>query len=215
MKSRIAFFSGLLCLIFATMAQAAVHGSVWINQPTVGANATIAAAAGLGAADAQFDVGAINFNSDTSGYTIGAFLGNPTFSSVSAGWIAAGGAGQTLNNTYFLFTGSLFLNAGANSFVVPHDDGLQLDIAGIAGFEVDAPGPTAPVNTPFTVIAPSAGSYNFTMSYGEVLGPPAVLAFIVNNVPVGSVPEPESYAMLLAGLGLLGIAARRRKQKSA
>ncbi len=31
----------------------------------------------------------------------------------------------------------------------------------------------------------------------------------------GVVPEPETYAMLLAGLGLLGFAARRRKQKAA
>ncbi len=29
---------------------------------------------------------------------------------------------------------------------------------------------------------------------------------------VGAIPEPETYAMLLAGLGLLGIVARRRKQ---
>ena len=29
------------------------------------------------------------------------------------------------------------------------------------------------------------------------------------------VPEPETYAMLLAGLGLLGMQARRRKQKVA
>ena len=28
---------------------------------------------------------------------------------------------------------------------------------------------------------------------------------------VAAVPEPESYAMLLAGLGLIGFAARRRK----
>jgi hypothetical protein len=32
---------------------------------------------------------------------------------------------------------------------------------------------------------------------------------------VNAVPEPESYAMLLAGLGLMGFIARRRKQRTA
>ncbi len=36
----------------------------------------------------------------------------------------------------------------------------------------------------------------------------------IDNVTINSaVPEPETYAMMLAGLGLLGFAARRRKQK--
>ena len=35
----------------------------------------------------------------------------------------------------------------------------------------------------------------------------------VANLP--AIPEPETYAMMLAGLGLLGVVARRRKQKSA
>jgi hypothetical protein len=40
----------------------------------------------------------------------------------------------------------------------------------------------------------------------------------IAEVPVGPVlspvPEPETYAMMLAGLGLLGVMTRRRKQKS-
>ena len=35
------------------------------------------------------------------------------------------------------------------------------------------------------------------------------------DVRVAAIPEPETYAMLLAGLGLLGFAARRRKQTEA
>jgi hypothetical protein len=32
---------------------------------------------------------------------------------------------------------------------------------------------------------------------------------------IGVLPEPETYALLLSGFGLLGFVARRRKQKSA
>ncbi|WP_344765348.1 FxDxF family PEP-CTERM protein [Actimicrobium antarcticum] len=35
--------------------------------------------------------------------------------------------------------------------------------------------------------------------------------FYLGGVTVSAVPEPETYAMMLAGLGLLGFAARRRK----
>ncbi|OQW86011.1 MAG: hypothetical protein BWK72_19385 [Rhodoferax ferrireducens] len=39
-----------------------------------------------------------------------------------------------------------------------------------------------------------------------------VSVFVVDNVQVTPVPEPESYAMLLAGLALMGGIARRRSQ---
>ena len=42
--------------------------------------------------------------------------------------------------------------------------------------------------------------------------PPAAIAA---TAAIASIPEPEIYAVMLAGLGLLGFAARRRKQKAA
>ena len=44
---------------------------------------------------------------------------------------------------------------------------------------------------------------NFEDYYGATVGAPSIAA----------VPEPETYAMLVAGLGLLGAMARRKKQK--
>lgn len=40
-------------------------------------------------------------------------------------------------------------------------------------------------------------------------------AFVMDNLSVSAVPEPETYAMLLAGLGLMGAVARRRKNRAA
>ena len=34
---------------------------------------------------------------------------------------------------------------------------------------------------------------------------------LLDNVTVTAVPEPESYAMIMAGLGLMGFIVRRRK----
>jgi hypothetical protein len=46
----------------------------------------------------------------------------------------------------------------------------------------------------------------------DVTGPTQYGGFVGLQAPV---PEPESYAMLLAGLGALGFMGRRRKAKQA
>lgn len=208
MKFRTTLAAALLATGLATSAQAVITAQIWVGANAAAANATIAAAGTLGAPSATTTVSAINFTdapgNDSTASTIGAFLNNPV-------GLSSAVAGHALNNTYFLFTGTTFLNAGANSFVIPHDDGLQLAIAGIPGFVVNQPGPTSPVDTAFIVNAPTAGTYNFTLSYGETAGGPAVLAFRVNGSTVGDVPEPATWAMLLTGFGMVGYAARRRR----
>jgi len=199
-------------LALAGSASAAITVSIYHTDPNAvaaAADATIAQAAGM-VADATVNVSAIDFTdapgNDSNTFTIGDFLNNPAGLSSTV-------ANLKLNDTYFLFTGSTFLNAGMNSFVVPHDDGLQLNFPGLTpSLVIDQPGPTSPVDTPFNVNAPVAGLYSFQLSYGETHGGPAVLRFQVNDQTVGGgVPEPASWALMIVGFGGAGAVLRRRK----
>ena len=182
---------------------AGVLGEMWQNVST----ATNASIVPSGAPDAEFYSAGISYDSRITGYTPNLFLGNPGFFNSSQTFDPTG----SFDNTYIRFTGQTYLNAGVNTFLVPHDDGVTLKIAGI-GLILDQPGPTSPVSNTFDVTAPSAGLYDFTLLYCECLGPPAVLEFAVNGVTVG-VPEPGSALLFSAGgFGLL-VALRPRRRK--
>jgi len=195
--------AGVILMAVWTAHAADILAEVWQNVPT----ATNASVIPSGAPDAEFYSAGINYDSRITGYTPNLFLNNPGFFNASGTFNPTG----SLDNTFIRFTGQTYLNAGVNTFLVPHDDGVTLNIAGI-GLVLNQPGPTSPVTTTFDVTAPSAGLYDFTLLYAECLGPPAVLEFSVNSVVVG-VPEPGSVLLLSAGgFGLL-VALRRRKRK--
>jgi hypothetical protein len=61
-----------------------------------------------------------------------------------------------------------------------------------------------------------AGTYDFIIGYDDSAGRSHTGDwddFVVGVKFTSAVPEPETYAMLLAGLGLMGFVARRRRQK--
>ena len=136
-----------------------------------------------------------------SAYVVSAFLNNPTFSNVTAGFNQA----ASLANTFIQFTGTIFLNAGANNFVMTQDDGVNLSIGGI-GTVLDSPIQTNQVDN-FTITAPTAGNYTFTLDYVENGNAPAAVQWTYpSGAPVAPAPEPSALLMLgsgLAGLGFL------------
>jgi hypothetical protein len=189
-------------------------GSIWLSVPSDSAS-TIPGTP----PDATFSPGPIDYNpTDTPAiYTVGPFLNNPTFSNQSAAFVAAGGAnanmGSGTGNTFIDITGTVGLLSGANSFVLAHDDGVVLNITGF-GTVLNEPGPTAENFSPFTVTNPGpAGNFAFNLQYVECCGPPATLQWTINDVTVGGVPEPATWAMMFLGVGFIGAGLRMVRRK--
>jgi len=68
-------------------------------------------------------------------------------------------------------------------------------------------------NAEFYSFANGAVGYFQAGEEGQTPSGGVLAGFVASNAPVAPVPEPETYAMMLAGLGLVGMAARRRRKQ--
>jgi hypothetical protein len=157
-----------------------------------------------------------------SGVTSTAVIDGFTNLNFGNGW--HGGAGEStgtitfdLGGTYSLDRVFLFwMNGGGDNNIA----NFAIDVSGDAGFSsfttVASFGmPSAPVNRiDFTSLG--VGQY-VRLSWTGLQGLyPGLNEFVAGGVAVtGGVPEPASWAMLIAGFGLTGAAMRRRRAGAA
>ncbi len=181
---------------------------------TLGALALAALAFTGTAAQAQ----AVNngtFDTDLSGWTNGPTLANPAFTTVD--WLT----GTALFNASTdrlaqvisgLTIGVEYMYSFTYASNTPlSGSGLRLNLGGSA------------YNPPIATFAGTAGSSVTITDTFFASGSNLIMAFrgvngsitTLDNVSVTAVPEPETYAMLLAGLGAVGFMSRRRKNLDA
>jgi len=178
---------------------------------TVGGNTTTTFAATGGTASFFFDSavnGGVQSNTPTgAGFDDGHLIG--TFQVV-------GGAGVSNFTTFADGTG---IGATAYDFLVSGAGVESAFIAGLLGPITDLHFTSSQVLPPGTsttsafhtgVPSNAADIYPTTSATNGLL-----LKIDGSNTFTTSVPEPETYAMMLAGLGLMGFVARRRKQRNA
>jgi opacity protein-like surface antigen len=88
-------------------------------------------------------------------------------------------------------------------------DTLTYSLGGLTGNVLSTTGPSGWQQFTGTVDLGAFGTHRLTFA---AAGASDGAGGSLDNVSVTAVPEPETYALMLAGLGLMGAVARRRRQ---
>lgn len=172
---------------------------------------TLAATAAIAMASATssyafvdpFDLGGLPPSASFSNTVSGAFTDTWTFNLGSQSVVAASLTNVEVSFGGFSFGGIKNLTAWLNNTQLFGPNSTQTGDGVTTTLQVKSGSATLP-----------AGVYSLVVSGTGVTGVSASYGGNIVAAPVTPVPEPETYAMLLAGLGVMGAIARRRKQNS-
>lgn len=239
MKSYNKLCSVVALTFFVGMAEAApVIYNDTIPAGTAAFDATILGAGGSVVVDA---LSGLSYGNSwaRSGYTISSTNGNNRF--IDGSYLASGdsigidptnpasGSGLTFNfssgvNAFGLEVGDWATCCFLPSSLYISFDGGATKLVASANAYSDNPGYASGQGFQnFVGAIDTTSTFNKVTFYGDGFGEYLVAGgairyatLDIGSVPeIPAVPEPETYAMLLAGLGLIGISARRRKANQA
>ena len=187
-------------VLYIGLGAGVANANVTINVTEVGGNVVFATRGSLDLTGAAL-LGGIGYYSD--GFIPG-----------GSNWYVASGAGRDVDNYAMTSFAGAFGSSGT-FFSSPSS------VSGDDFFIWGNGGGTEQVGVPVGYISGSAISSGMVFADATIAGFTMIPGTYIYNIPndtitlnIAAVPEPETYAMLLAGLGLLGFMARRRNESA-